>query len=141
MWGVKLCHCGLVLTSNIHCSCAGKTLHQLTYTDSPLLKECCLYKLAFKPCLELFKWVVLIASPQVRSAADSPIRAASKRGDSMCPGEGRPLYCILPRRHWQAPVGCMSATPYDTTQILPHTLCVSACCTRTTITTYVLCHM
>lgn len=68
---MRLCHCGLVLSRSIHCCVAGKTLHQLTYTDSPLLKECCLYKLAFQPCLELFKWVVLIASPQVRSAADS----------------------------------------------------------------------
>ena len=77
---MKLCHCGLVLTCIINCCSAGKTLHQLTYTDSPLLKDCCLYKLAMKPCLELFKWVVLIASPQVRSAADSPIRLALPSG-------------------------------------------------------------
>ena len=77
---MKCCHCSLVLSSIIHCYFAGKTLHQLTYTDSPLLKECCLYKLAFKPCLELFKWVVLIASPQVRSAAHSSIRVALSGG-------------------------------------------------------------
>ena len=120
---MKLCLCGLVLTCSADCCSAGKTLHQLTYTDSPLLKDCCLYKLAFKPCLELFKWVVLIASPQVRSAAGGQITCPCLVGQpqpagrlgSMCQAGSHLLCCMLPLHQQQASaVGACLQTPHGT---------------------------
>jgi len=43
----------------------GRTLHELTFTDAPELKECYLHNLAAAPSLTLFKCVLLAASPQV----------------------------------------------------------------------------
>ncbi|KAA6422975.1 MAG: hypothetical protein FRX49_06963, partial [Trebouxia sp. A1-2] len=43
---------------------AGRTLHELTFTDSPELKDCYLHNLAAAPSLTLFKCVLLAASPQ-----------------------------------------------------------------------------
>ena len=44
---------------------AGRTLHELTFTDAPELKDCYLHNLAAAPSLTLFKCVLLAASPQV----------------------------------------------------------------------------
>ncbi|KAL0053468.1 hypothetical protein WJX82_006088 [Trebouxia sp. C0006] len=43
---------------------AGRTLHELTFTDAPELKDCYLHNLAAAPSLTLFKCVLLAASPQ-----------------------------------------------------------------------------
>ncbi|KAL0033798.1 hypothetical protein WJX77_005511 [Trebouxia sp. C0004] len=43
---------------------AGRTLHELTFTDAPELQECYLHNLAAAPSLTLFKCVLLAASPQ-----------------------------------------------------------------------------
>jgi len=45
--------------------CVGRTLHELTFTDAPELKDCYLHNLAAAPSLTLFKCVLLAASPQV----------------------------------------------------------------------------
>ncbi|KAK9815810.1 hypothetical protein WJX72_009932 [[Myrmecia] bisecta] len=42
----------------------GCTLQQLSFNDAPLLRDCFLYKLAQHSGLALFRWVVLVASPQ-----------------------------------------------------------------------------
>ena len=65
-WSLDSIHLHLT-NSTIAWTCvAGRTLHQLTFTDSLELEQCYLYKLAVRSSLALFKWVVLLSSPQVR---------------------------------------------------------------------------
>lgn len=49
--------------------CAGKCLHQLTFSDAPKLKDCYLHRLAYEAPLRLFRHVILISSPQVSQPA------------------------------------------------------------------------
>ena len=50
----------------------GRTLHELTFTDAPELRDCYLHNLAAAPSLTLFKCVLLAASPQVPAHLLSP---------------------------------------------------------------------
>ena len=50
---------------HVQAVCVGRTLHELTFTDAPELKDCYLHNLAAAPSLTLFKCVLLAASPQV----------------------------------------------------------------------------
>lgn len=51
--------------NSVKCCCTGRTLHELTFTDAPELKDCYLHSLAAAPSFTLFRCVLLAASPQV----------------------------------------------------------------------------
>lgn len=71
--GSVFCHAALLHTGQpqkqhtnpLKWCCTGRTLHELTFTDAPELKDCYLLGLAAAPSFTLFRCVLLAASPQV----------------------------------------------------------------------------